>query len=172
LPRIIVVYMAEDDPRKNTSLKMIRHGLAILVQPRRIKGRPLILDPYSDEYLGRWNRGVIEKYGLLVYDCSWKKLRSHRTIHVRGLHRKLPPLLPGNPINYAKPCMLSSIEAVAATLYITGYPDLYKRLLGLYKWMNTFHTLNEELLREYSRAENPEMLRRIIRDFWGDHVPC
>ena len=68
--------------------------------------------------------------------------------------------------------MLSSIEAVAATLYITGYHDLYGKLLGLYKWMNTFHALNEELLREYSRAENPEALRRIIRDFWGDHVPC
>ena len=168
----MIVYMAEDDPRKNTSLKMIRHGLAFRVHPRRVKGRPLVLDPYSGEYLGPWNRGVIEKHGLLVYDCSWKKLARHRTVHVRGLHRKLPPLLPGNPINYARLCMLSSIEAVAATLYITGYHDLYGKLLGLYKWMNTFHALNEELLREYSRAENPEALRRIIRDFWGDHVPC
>ncbi len=168
----MVVYMAEDDPRKNTSLKMIRYGLAIRVHLRRVRGTPLVLDPFSTEYLGPWNRGVIEKHGLLVYDCSWKKLAQHGRIRVKGLHRKLPPLLPGNPVNYAKPCMLSSIEAVAATLYITGYQDLYQKLLGLYKWMNTFHTLNKELLEEYSRAKDPMELHEIITEFWGGRPPC
>jgi pre-rRNA-processing protein TSR3 len=151
---------------------MIRMGLAFRVRSRSIRGKPVVLDPYSPEYLGSWVRGLIDKYGVVVYDTSWKKLRPEMIRGVRGIHYKLPPLLPGNPINYARPCILSSIEAVAATLYITGYHGLYEKLLGLYKWMKTFHTLNQQLLRDYREAETPEKLLETIRDYWGEKPPC
>lgn len=172
MPRIMVVYYREDDPQKNTALKMIRKNIAIHVHPRRIHGSPIILDPYSSEYLGSWDRVYVEKYGVIVIDASWKKLSPKKTALIRGQHRKLPPLLPGNPINYAKPCILSSIEAVAAALYITGFIEVYEKLLGLFKWMNTFHTLNREVLEAYRRAKNPQELLETIRDYWGDNPPC
>ena len=171
-PRIYVVYYGEDDPRKNTSLKMIKKGFALKTSYRRLYGKPLILNPYSNTYLGPWHRSLIDRYGLVVVDASWKKLTPEKLYRVHGVHVKLPPLLPGNPINYGKPCILSSIEAVAATLYITGYIDVYEKLLGLYKWMKTFHTLNQELLKDYSIVENNEQLLETIKDYWGEKPPC
>ncbi len=171
-PAILVIYLGEDDPSKNTSLKMIRAGIARRIEPRRIRGSPVVLDPYSKEILGSWLRGTIEHYGLVVIDGSWKKLSPSKTRGVRGFHTRLPPLLAGNPVNYGKPCVLSSIEAVAAALYITGFNDLYDKLLGLYKWMDTFHTLNRDLLEDYASAENPAMLSRVIMDYWGESPPC
>lgn len=172
LPRIMVVYYREDDPAKNTALKMIRKNLAIHIYPRRIHGSPIILDPYSNKYLGPWDHIYVEKHGIVVVDASWKKLAPRKTIMIKGQHRKLPPLLPGNPINYGKPCILSSIEAVAATLYITGFIEAYEKLLGLYKWMKTFHTLNNEVLEAYRRTRNYNELLETIKDYWGEKPPC
>ena len=171
-PAILVIYYREDDPRKNTSVKMVAHGLARRVTPYMIRGLPIVLNPYSREYLGTWHKNFIDKHGVVVVDASWKKLSIEKFKNLRGKHVKLPPLLPGNPINYGKPCILSSIEAVAATLYITGYRESYEKLLGLYKWMNTFHTLNQELLEEYSKADTPEKLHETIKDYWGENPPC
>ncbi len=171
-PLIMVIYYGEDDPGKNTSLKMIRYGYARRIHPRSIRGKPLVLNPYSHQVVYRGYRRVVEKYGLLVIDASWKKLNPARFKRIKGVHVKLPPLLAGNPVNYGKPCILSSIEAVAATLYITGYHTLYEKLLGLYKWMTTFHTLNKDLLRDYYNAETLEELLHVIHDYWGEEPPC
>ncbi len=171
-PLIMVIYRGEDDPSKNTALKMIRLGLAVRIDPRRIHGSPVILDPYAQETLGPWSRGLVTRHGLMVFDASWKKLSPARFHGIRGRHQRLPPLLAGNPVNYARPCMLSSIEAVAGALYITGFQKTYTELLGLYKWMETFHTLNKDLLEEYSKAQTPRELEEIVQGFWGSVPPC
>ncbi len=171
-PRIYVIYYREDDPRKNTALKMVRKNLALKIHPRHVKGEPVVLNPYSPYYLGRWVKPLIDKYGLIVLDASWKKLEPYKFKKIRGKHYKLPPLLPGNPINYGKPCILSSIEAVAATLYITDYIEKYLELIQLYKWMNTFHKLNQELLETYRRQETIEKLVEKIKETWGNNPPC
>ena len=171
-PRILVIYYREDDPRKNTSVKMVTHGVGRVVRPRDIHGKPVVLDPFSQEYLGRWHRVLVERYGVVVVDASWKKLTPLRFKGIRGKHLKLPPLLPGNPVNYGKPCILSSIEAVAATLYITGYTVLYNKLIEMYKWMNTFHELNKQVLEEYAEADTPGKLAKTIAEYWGEQPPC
>lgn len=171
-PTIMVLLFREDDPSKNTALKLVRAGLAWIVRKREIRGCPLILNPYANEYVGPWHREIVLKYGILVVDASWKKLEPRRFQWLRGVHGKLPPLLPGNPINYGKLCILSSIEAVAAALYITGFKEAYSSMLGLYKWMNTFHTLNAELLEEYANAKSKEDLEKIISTYWGSKEPC
>ena len=152
LPKIYVIYFREDDPRKNTSLKMVRKGLAKLVDKRyrySIPRKAIILNPFAKEVLTPRDRKYIIKYGIVVVDASWKKLSPRYFRSIRGLHRKLPFLIAGNPVNYGKPYMLSSIEAVTAALYITGFDEVVEKLIGLYKWMNTFITLNKELLNEY-----------------------
>ncbi|MEM0224989.1 MAG: DUF367 family protein [Desulfurococcaceae archaeon] len=170
--KVYVLLYREDDPSKNTALKMIRAGLAVSINKRSFKGNPLVLNPYSQEILGQWFKEHVEKHGVLVVDASWRKLDRYKFRSIKGIHVKLPPLLPGNPVNYGKPCILSSIEAVAAALYITGFHDEYRKLLGLYKWMSTFHSLNIELLESYSSAKNSEELTNIITTYWGTLNPC
>ncbi|WP_440060132.1 DUF367 family protein [Thermogladius sp. 4427co] len=168
LPRIMVVYKREDDPSKNTSLKMIRKGLAVLVHPKEAGG--IVLNPFSNKYLGRWYRTLVENHGITVVDASWNKLSPRVFDNVRGVHVRLPPLLAANPVNYGRLCILSSIEAAAAALYITGFSEDYNRLLGLYKWMKTFHDLNRELLEDYSRAEDERGLIEVIKQYWESPV--
>ena len=61
---------------------------------------------------------------------------------------------------------------MAAALYITGLIELYSRILGLYKWMKTFHDLNKELLQEYSKTRTPEELEELIIQYWETINPC
>ncbi|MEZ0394651.1 MAG: DUF367 family protein [Desulfurococcaceae archaeon] len=168
---VLVLHMREDDPRKNTALKMVRMGLARLASREDLGRGAIVLNPYSSDLLGPWLRGEAERRGILVLDASWRRLSPERFRRVRGVHVRLPPLLAGNPVNYGRPCILSSAEAVAAAARILGHPELYSRLLGLYKWMRTFHELNDELLEEYSRAaDGAAMAEAIARYFGGD--PC
>jgi pre-rRNA-processing protein TSR3 len=170
--KIYAVIYREDDPAKNTAIKMVKAGLAELVKGPLFKLKLLVLNPYSKDYLGPWHHDVAVKYGLLVVDASWRRLDPSKFTSISGVHVKLPPLLPGNPVNYGKPCMLSSVEAVAASVYILGFRGEYELLLGLYKWMSTFHELNRELLDAYSSATSPGELVKVIIDFWETEDPC
>ena len=38
-----------------------------------------------------------------------------------GLHRRLPPLFAGNPVNYAKLNKLSTAEAISGALYMMDF---------------------------------------------------
>lgn len=169
--RVYVVLLHEDDPKKNTALKMIRSGLATPISGR-VRREVLTLNPYSGKYVGPWLRDYVAKNGILAVDASWKRLEPNKFRAIRGLHARLPPLLPGNPINYGRPCVLSTIEAVAAALYITGFFNMYERLIKLYKWMSTFHTLNENLLKSYSKVVTTEELIEVIVSYWGVEDPC
>jgi pre-rRNA-processing protein TSR3 len=71
----------------------------------------------------------------------------------------LPTLLAANPTNYAKPHKLSSVEALAASLYIVGFKNEATKLLSLFKWGETFLTLNAQPLEAYSLATNPEAMQ-------------
>ncbi len=153
-------------------MKMVKAGLARLVDHGFARRGLVVLNPFSPDYLGPWLRSLVEEKGVLVLDASWKHLTPGKFKRIPGTHVKLPPLLPGNPVNYGKPCMLSSVEAVAAAAYIAGFTDIYGKLLGLYKWMETFHTLNSELLEAYSKAGSQEELAAAIQEYWGENPPC
>ncbi len=162
-PRIYVIYYRMDDPRKNTSVKMVKKGLARFT--RRFPRKAVVLDPFAREYLGPWDRVFIEKYGVVVVDTSWKRISSRQFTRLPGIHRRLPYLIAGNPVNYGKPYMLSSIEAVAAALYITGFMEAVEKLVGLYKWMKTFIQLNHEPLEDYCKARDKKEYIETIKTY-------
>lgn len=170
--KVFVALLGEDDPRKNTAVKMVRMGYAIPYSAARRRGGPVVLNPFAGAYLGKWLRDEVAKRGILVVDASWRKLSPVKFRKFGGLHVRLPPLLPGNPINYGKPCILSSVEAAAASLYITGFLEDYYKLLGTFKWMSTFHSLNAELLEAYYNSNNEGELLEAIRGHWGSEDPC
>ena len=157
--KIYAVYLRHDDPKKNTLAKLARHGIVEIVQ--RMPANILVLDPFAVYPLSPLDKGVIASRGLGLVDCSWKKAwQVHVKLKVR-VRRRLPILFAANPINYAKPYTLSSAEAIAAALYITGFREEAHRILSLFKWGHTFFELNSDLLEAYSTAKTTDDLITI-----------
>ena len=70
------------------------------------------------------------------------------------ISRALPFLLAANSVNYGKSFKLSTAEAIAATLFICGYPEFAREILSKFKWGPQFFKLNEEPLNDYANAKN------------------
>ncbi|HZW57755.1 MAG TPA: DUF367 family protein [Nitrososphaerales archaeon] len=166
-PRIYTIEMRQDDPAKCTSAKMRRMGLARPMSIRSIPKGALVLNPAAEDTLSKADRQSALSFGIVVIDCSWAKAQDlFARLQFRGHQRRLPALLAGNPTNYSKIGALSSLEAVAASLYILGFSNVAKKLLSIYKWGGTFLTLNQEPLDEYSRAESAQQVTKIERSYF------
>ncbi len=79
----------------------------------------------------------------------------------------MPFLVAANPVNYGRPQVLSSVEALAAALVILGEGDQAQALLAKFKWGPTFLTLNAEPLRAYRDASNSRQVVLAQADFTG-----
>jgi len=173
LMRIFVFRLKGDDPKKSTALKLVRLGLARLVKsPVAVPRGVLTLYPFSDRILTPADRGIIEDRGILVIDGSWNtELEEIKKVanRIKGNDRVLPVLKAGNPINYGILTKLSSAEAVAGALYITGFREKAVEIMSKFKWGSTFLNLNRELLEKYSYAKGPEEIIRIQRDVLRKH---
>jgi len=93
---------------------------------------------------------LIEQYGLVGLDCSWNLSDNIFETNIKGESRRLPTLLAGNPTNYSIRGRLSTAEAIAAALIITGFEKEAQRILAIFSWGKTFLTLNKEPLETYS----------------------
>lgn len=103
------------------------------------------------------DKEIIQENGCAVVDCSWARLDDTPFNRMKTPHpRLLPFLVAANPINYGKPCKLSCVEAIAATLIITGFPEEADFYLGKFSWGHSFVELNEELLASYAACTNSE----------------
>lgn len=166
-PRVFTHEMRQDDPSKCTSAKMRRLGLARTIGLGRINRKALVLNPFSSIPVSKFDRKGALVGGIVVIDCSWVQAqRIFAKGRIDGNQRRLPALLAGNPTNYSKLASLSSLEAVAATLYIINFFGEARRYLSIYKWGETFLTLNKEPLEEYAKAENANEIEKIEREFF------
>jgi pre-rRNA-processing protein TSR3 len=82
-----------------------------------------------------------------------------------GIKRKLPPLFAGNPVNYSKLNKLTTAEALSASLFILGLKDQGQEILDKFKWGHTFYDLNQNLLEEYSKLENEEQIKSVLKEY-------
>jgi len=140
------------DPKKCTSKKLARFGfLKILHSLKAIPYRSIVLDPTSDITLVPEDKKYLNR-GLVILDYSWKKIERFPKLSGRQ-RRALPYLVAANPVNYGKPELLSSAEALAAALFILDHEEECIKLLSKFKWGMTFLELNKELLEEYSKAK-------------------
>jgi len=139
------------DPRKCTVKKLERAGfLKIFQNLRQIPKNTLILDPTAEQALSPADRFV---RSLTVLDCSWEVLDTGAISSWR-IRRALPFLMAANPVNFGKPCKLSSVEAVAAALYIMGEKERAGELLSKVNWGIRFLEVNREPLELYASAKD------------------
>ncbi|MEM3003904.1 MAG: DUF367 family protein [Candidatus Bathyarchaeia archaeon] len=165
--KILVYLMEQDDPKKCTSAKLIRFGLARPIRSRSmIPRRAMVLNPLADTVLLSSDREHIEHNGLVAIDCSWNRSEDVLTSRFRGVRRRLPLLLPANPVSYGRVGRLSSAEALAASLIITGLSECGRKMLGVFKWGATFLTLNNEPLADYSQARDQREILEIERSYF------
>ncbi len=139
------------DPRKCTVKKLERAGLIkIMTRISAIPRNTLLLDPTAEQALSPADRRA---KSITALDCSWEVLDTGAVRSWR-IRRALPFLVAANPVNFGKPCILSSVEALAAALVIMGEREQAQQILGKVSWGIRFLEVNEEPLSLYAKAKD------------------
>ncbi|MCA9827201.1 MAG: DUF367 family protein [Nitrosopumilus sp.] len=159
--KLQVLMFYQDDPKKCTAAKMVKFGLAQNI--KKISNKGLVLDPFSEKTLLPKDRSLIRS--IVGIDCSWNLVDQAFSKKFDGIKRKLPPLLAGNPLNYAKLNKLTTAEALSASLFILGFKEQSLALLDKFKWGHTFYELNQNLLDEYLELENEDQIDDVLKDY-------
>jgi len=166
-PRLYVYMLGQDDPRKCSANRLVKLRLALPIYRRsQIPRGALVLDPYAEKLLTPSDRETALEHGIVVVDCSWKNAQAVFSTSPRGNGRRLPTLLPANPINYGRAGMLSSLEALSGALHILGFKGEAQKLLRVFKWAPHFLTLNREPLDAYAGAFDEGHLVKLMEEFF------
>lgn len=164
--RLYVYDEDQCDPKKCTGKKLVRFHLAQEIGSlKRIPYGAVALTPYSRKSISREDRVAAEKHGLLVMDMSWNQIETFPKLRNDIKQRSLPYMLAANPVNWGKPLKLSSVEALAASLYIMGYKDQALQALSKFAWGEQFIKLNQEPLDRYSEVETSAEVVQIQMEY-------
>ena len=169
--KVTIFHANECDKKKCTAIKMWKTDKARLVyRINQIPHGAIVLNPYSDYSVSPEDHRYVSRRGVVGLDCSWNKVSDSKSFfNLSKYHRALPFLIATNPVNYGKPCTLSTSEAIAATLYITGFKDQAHDIMSTFKWGHTFLELNGDLLEAYSNAHDGEGVVKIQNDFLSQY---
>jgi pre-rRNA-processing protein TSR3 len=155
--RLYAYHAGQCDPKKCTSRKLEKVGLITFVsRPASLPAGTVLLTPDSERALSRADAPRAERHGLSLLDVSWKLAEKRGSFPrvPKAAGRALPYLLAANPVNYGKPFVLSSAEAIAAALIIFGREDEARDVLSRISWGQQFLRLNAEPLDAYRAAED------------------
>jgi pre-rRNA-processing protein TSR3 len=141
-----VRYEGDDDPEKCTARQLARHDRATLHRTDRATPYGVVLNPHAERAL---SPADADHDSLVALDCSWESAEEAR-FSLPGEHRALPYLVAANPVNFGKPFQLTTVEALAAGLWILGESDHAEQLLSAVRWGETFAELNAEPLARYA----------------------
>ncbi|MET1127928.1 MAG: DUF367 family protein [Thermoproteota archaeon] len=174
MPRLVAIRYGYDNPRASTAVKLARKGLVMLT--KRYVSCGVVLNPFSPIPVSADDALLVAQRGICVFDGSWRKIGRFKLEKAPRLGRRLPFLLAANPVNYGRPVVLSSAEALAAALYIVGYKKAAEDVMGVFKWGRTFFDLNKKFLERYTGKNPVEILREecsVLKDYVGyDIVSC
>ena len=167
VPGLMVYEFRQDDPKKCTSARLRKFRLVqSLPNMARIPRSSIVLNPTSSKTLSQEDRESIQHHGLVALDCSWNLSESVFDRDIPGINRRLPILLAGNPTNYGIAGRLSTAEALGAALILTGFAQPARAILSLFKWGETFLSLNHGPLEKYAAAKSSE-LSFLEEEFFG-----
>ena len=161
--KISILMHRQDDPIKCTAAKLVKFNLAKEV--KKIPFNFIILDPFAKIIITQKDFNM---HGICAIDCSWKLAINTFKLSKKSFlnNRKLPALLAGNPVNYAKMDTLSTAEAISAALYITGYKEQAWDIMNKFKWGHTFIELNYNILEDYSRTTEQQRIMEIEKEYF------
>jgi len=151
---VVIYHLRQDDPKRNTALRLARAGKARLVE--RLDQCPeqsVLLNPFAKKALSAEDLPAMRKNGLLALDCSWKEAEEAfpRLLgHTKS--RALPFLVAANPVNWGKPFRLSTAEALGAALFIAGEARQARSVLSAVPFGEPFLELNRNPLSDYARC--------------------
>lgn len=153
------------DPNRCTGRKLARHGMLRSMRPTApIPG--IVLSPEGTNAISRADAQTIADKGLGVVDCSWARLEEVPFARLRsGGDRLLPFLIAANPVNYGKPLRLTCAEALAAGLFICGYADEAREVLGKFTWGHSFFELNDGLLEQYASCQSSTEVVQVQNEY-------
>ena len=169
VPNLMVYEFRQDDPKKCTSARLRKFRLVrSLASMKRVPSSAIVLNPTSSRTLSNEDRELVQRDGLVALDCSWNLSKDIFDRNIPGNNRRLPILLAGNPTNYGIASRLSTAEALAAALILTGFRQHAGVILSLFKWGGTFLSLNQDPLERYAAAKSSE-LSPLEEEFFGSH---
>ncbi|MGC8569285.1 MAG: DUF367 family protein [Nitrososphaeria archaeon] len=162
--KLYVIPFEQDDPRRCTAEKLKRFGMVKFVK------RPIgiVLTPFASAILrqGPEDEAIFLLKGVTAIDASWKRRTEWGPMYLNQYARRLPLLIAANPINYARPHLLSTAEALAAAVYIMGRPRIAEALLSKFKWGPNFLKLNRRALEIYRRTDDiVEAERHVMSNY-------
>lgn len=162
--RLLAYHAGQCDPKKCTALRLERLGLITFVpRPLALPKGVVLLTPKAERALSPADAPRAERRGLAVIDVSWKRESFPAVPHAVG--RALPYLLAANPVNYGKPFVLSSVEALAAALVVFDRTDEARSILSKFAWGEQFLRLNAEPLTAYAAANDSAGVIAAQADF-------
>jgi pre-rRNA-processing protein TSR3 len=152
---VSIYYAAQDDPKKNTALRLQKAGKARLFDDvRKAPKHAVLLNPFAKKALSREDLDDMRKNGLLALDCSWAQAEEAFPVLLGSTRsRALPFLVAANPVNYGKPFVLSTAEAIGAALAIVGEARQARDVLSAVPFGELFLTLNKNPLDDYAACE-------------------
>lgn len=153
------------DPKKCSGRKLARLNLVKCLKIKQ-KFHGLVLTPTGTKCVSPQDKSILETKGIAVVDCSWARLNDTPIAALKSSHpRLLPFLVAANPINYGKPCKLSCVEALAATMYITGFKNIAEYYLNQFSWGHSFLELNNEALELYANCTDSASVVEAQNDY-------
>ncbi|MEF8773951.1 MAG: DUF367 family protein [Halobacteriales archaeon] len=164
-----VRYEGDDDPDKCTARKLARFDLAELHHSDRATPYGIVLDPHAERALSPADAPDADgpTDNLVALDLSWESA-DELAFDLAGERRALPFLVAANPVNYGKPFRLTTVEALAAALYVLGERDHAERILSKFRWGETFLELNAEPLARYADCEDSAEVVAVQSEYLGE----
>jgi pre-rRNA-processing protein TSR3 len=169
----VIYHEGNDDAKKNTALKLGKKGWAEIVG--KIAGIPpgsILLDPFAEKAVSAEDIPYAVTSSLSAFDCSWETAEAMLPAARRKTEaRALPYLVAANPVNFGKPTKLSTVEAIAAALYIYDRKDEAERALSVVNWGPRFLEVNREPLEAYAACATSADVVREMHAFIPDERP-
>jgi len=73
--RLYALHLNQDDPKKNTIIRLSRFNLVKLGKKlSQFPKNAIILDPFSNNIISFQDRNDLQKSGIIVIDCSWAQI--------------------------------------------------------------------------------------------------
>ena len=163
--RVVVYHARQCDPKKCSTLKLKRFGFVdVVYKVRLLPHGAVVLNALGERAFSPADRQRIEQYGLTALDYSWEQ-GLQPLLPTFLVSRCLPFLVAANPVNFGTPTKLSTVEALAAALYIIGFKLEAEKLLSIFKWGPEFTRLNHERLEAYAKAKDSHEVLELQQSF-------